>query len=144
MLTLRRASPSSADPHPQRSSSPRLSRGSMPGASCALGASGWPGHDARRGGGKKVGENVWRFRYTCVLFSFMSGATPTAERREEIAGELAECLHAAAREAQRKLLAAETTEDFASHTNSLCKLARGVRQCLAMHAKFEHGRLTGA
>jgi hypothetical protein len=42
----------------------------------------------------------------------MTDATATAERREEILGELAEWMHAAAREAQRRLLEAETTDDF--------------------------------
>ncbi len=75
------------------------------------------------------------------LFCAMSDATATAERREEILGELAEWVHAAAREAQRRLLAAETTDDFAKLTASLAKLARGVRQSILIHRKLEAERL---
>src|SRR5579871_475546 len=74
----------------------------------------------------------------------MSDATAVAERREEIAGELTEWLHAAAREAQRQLLAAESTDDFVRLTESLCKLARGVRQCLGAHVKMEERRCADA
>ncbi|MFI4949912.1 MAG: hypothetical protein ACHP7A_02615 [Caulobacterales bacterium] len=63
------------------------------------------------------------------------------ERREEILGELAEWMHAAAREAQRRLLDAGTTEDFAKLTGSLAKLARGVRQSILLHRKLEAERL---
>jgi hypothetical protein len=70
-------------------------------------------------------------------------ASPTAQRREQIAGELAEWMHAAAREAQRRLMEAETTEDFATLAATLAKLARGVRQSLALQAKFEAERLKG-
>ncbi len=71
----------------------------------------------------------------------MSDAAATAERREEILGELAEWMHAAAREAQRRLLAAETTDDFAKLTASLARLARGVRQSILIHRKLEAERL---
>ena len=74
----------------------------------------------------------------------MSDAAATAERREEILGELGEWMHAAAREAQRRLLAAETTEDFAKLTGSLAKLARGVRQSILLHRKLEAERLEAA
>jgi hypothetical protein len=74
----------------------------------------------------------------------MSDATATAERREEILGELAEWMHAAAREAQRRLLAAETTDDFVKLTGSLAKLARGVRQSILIHRKLEAERLDAA
>ena len=66
-----------------------------------------------------------------------------AERREEILGELAEWMHAAAREAQRRLLEAETTDDFVKLTASLAKLARGVRQSILMHERLESRRLEG-
>jgi hypothetical protein len=66
----------------------------------------------------------------------MSDATASSERREEILGELAEWMHAAAREAQRRLLAAETTDDFAKLTASLAKLARGVRQSILLHRRL--------
>ncbi|HLZ73454.1 hypothetical protein [Phenylobacterium sp.] len=71
----------------------------------------------------------------------MSDPTATAERREEILGELAEWMHAAAREAQRRLLEAETTDDFVKLTGSLAKLARGVRQSILIHRKLEAERL---
>ena len=71
----------------------------------------------------------------------MRDPTPTAERREEILGELAEWMHAAAREAQRRLLEAETTDDFVKLTGSLSKLARGVRQSILTHRKLETERL---
>jgi hypothetical protein len=74
----------------------------------------------------------------------MIDATPTAERREEILGELAEWMHAAAREAQRRLLEAETTDDFVKLTGSLAKLARGVRQSILIHRKLETERLEAA
>jgi hypothetical protein len=74
----------------------------------------------------------------------MSDATATAERREEILGELAEWMHAAAREAQRRLLEAETTDDFVKLTASMAKLARGVRQSILIHRKLETERLAAA
>jgi hypothetical protein len=74
----------------------------------------------------------------------MTDAAATAERREEILGELAEWMHAAAREAQRRLLEAETTDDFVKLTASLAKLARGVRQSILIHRKLEAERLEAA
>jgi hypothetical protein len=74
----------------------------------------------------------------------MSDVAATAERREEILGELAEWMHAAAREAQRRLLEAETTDDFVKLTGSLAKLARGVRQSILIHRKLEAERLAAA
>jgi hypothetical protein len=74
----------------------------------------------------------------------MNEPTATAERREEILGELAEWMHAAAREAQRRLLEAETTDDFVKLTGSLAKLARGVRQSILIHRKLETERLEAA
>jgi hypothetical protein len=74
----------------------------------------------------------------------MSDATATAERREEILGELAEWMHAAAREAQRRLLEAETTDEFVKLTGSLAKLGRGVRQSILIHRKLEAERLEAA
>ena len=74
----------------------------------------------------------------------MTDATATAERREEILGELAEWMHAAAREAQRRLLEAETTDEFAKLSASLVKLGRGVRQSTLIHRKLEAERLEAA
>ncbi|HEX3365162.1 hypothetical protein [Phenylobacterium sp.] len=53
-------------------------------------------------------------------------------------------MHAAAREAQRRLLEAETTDDFAKLTASLAKLARGVRQSILLHRRLEAERLAAA
>jgi hypothetical protein len=53
-------------------------------------------------------------------------------------------MHAAAREAQRRLLEAETTDDFVKLTGSLAKLARGVRQSILIHRKLETERLDAA
>ena len=74
----------------------------------------------------------------------LSDPTPTDERREQIVGELAEWMHVAAREAQRRLLDAETTDDFVKLTASLAKLARGVRQSILIHRKLEAERLDAA
>jgi rhamnose utilization protein RhaD (predicted bifunctional aldolase and dehydrogenase) len=74
----------------------------------------------------------------------MADATTTAERREEIVGELAEWMHAAAREAQRRLLEAETTDDFAKLTACLDKLARGARRSTLLHRKLEAERIAAA
>src|ERR1700760_3907950 len=71
-------------------------------------------------------------------------AAATAERREEILGELAEWMHAAARAAQRRLLEAETTDEFAKLAASMTKLARGVRQSILLHRKLEGERLAAA
>jgi hypothetical protein len=67
-------------------------------------------------------------------------ASATAERREEILGELAEWLHAGARDAQRRLLEAEGAEAFERYANSLCKLARGVRLSVMAQKKQEEAR----
>src|SRR5690348_2851654 len=65
---------------------------------------------------------------------------PLAERQEQILGELAEWMHAAAREAQRRLFDAETPDDFAKLTGSLAKLARGVRQSILLQRRLEAER----
>ena len=66
-----------------------------------------------------------------------------AERREQMLGELAEWMHAAAREAQRRLLEAETSDEFVKLTGSLAKLGRGVRQAILVQRKLEAERLAG-
>jgi hypothetical protein len=71
----------------------------------------------------------------------MFDAAAMGGRREEMLGELAEWMHAAAREAQRRLLDAETPDDFARLTGSLAKLARGVRQSILLQRKLEAERL---
>ena len=74
----------------------------------------------------------------------MSGLDPSSDRREQILGEVAEGLHAIFKEAQRRALEAEDNDEFVRLSGSLCKVARGVRQCLGMHAKLERDRLCDA
>jgi len=71
----------------------------------------------------------------------VSETPDSAERREQILGEVAEGLHAIFKETQRRALEAEDNDELVSLSGSLCKLARGVRQCLAMHAKLQRERL---
>jgi hypothetical protein len=56
-------------------------------------------------------------------------------------GELAEWLHAAAHKTQRMLMESEEVDEVVRLNGSLVKLARGVRQCVFMHARLETGRL---
>src|SRR5438270_4430304 len=72
----------------------------------------------------------------------MDAAAAIAGRQEQILGELAEWMHAAAREAQRRLLAAETTDEFVKLTGSLAKLGRGVRQSVLAQDRLESRRLS--
>lgn len=71
----------------------------------------------------------------------MSNATPTAERREEILGEVAEWLHSAARKTHRLLMESDDTDEVVRLGGSLTKIARGVRQCVMVHDRLETGRL---
>jgi hypothetical protein len=75
---------------------------------------------------------------------FVSETNASADRRKEILGEVAEGLHAVFKEAQRRTLAAEDNDEFVRLSGSLHKLARGLRQTLALHARFETERLDGA
>ena len=70
----------------------------------------------------------------------MPDANPIADRREQILGELAEDLALVARETKRRLMEAEDNDAFVRLSGSLCKVARGVRQCVAMHARLESDR----
>lgn len=74
----------------------------------------------------------------------MSEPHASADRREQILGEVAEGLHAVFKEAQRRTLEAEDNEEFVRLSGSLHKLARGLRQTLALHARFENDRLADA
>ena len=67
----------------------------------------------------------------------------SADRREQILGEVAEGLHAVFKEAQRRTLAAEDNDEFVRLSGSLHKVARGLRQTLALHARFEKERREG-
>lgn len=71
----------------------------------------------------------------------MAEPSPTAERREQLLGEFAEWLHATARETHRRAMAAEDAQEFAIYSNGLAKLGRGLRQTLALQARFEAERL---
>ena len=90
---------------------------------------------------KNVCEKVWRFRRPCVLFLFVHAPSPTAVRREEILGEVAEGLHMVFKETQRRAMEAEDNDAFVGLSETAVKLARGVRQCLGWHAKLERERL---
>jgi hypothetical protein len=72
----------------------------------------------------------------------MSDAT-APERCEQMLGEFAEWVHAAARETHRRLMESEAVEDFTAYTNALHKLGRGLRQALVLQKKFERERLAG-
>jgi hypothetical protein len=74
----------------------------------------------------------------------MSEANASADRREQILGEVAEGLHAVFKETQRRMLEAEDNDDFVRLSGSLHKIGRGLRQSLALHARFEKERRDGA
>ena len=71
----------------------------------------------------------------------MSAQHASAERREQILGEVAEGLHLVFKETQRRTMAAEDNDEFVALAETLTNLARGVRQCLGWHAKLERERL---
>src|SRR5947209_4579386 len=78
----------------------------------------------------------------CVLVLFME-PTPAAQRREDIAGLLAEKGLALACAVQQRALNAETPAQMAELSDSFVKVARCTRQCVALHAKLEKDRLSG-
>ena len=67
-----------------------------------------------------------------------------ADRREQILGEVAEGLHAVFKETQRRAMEAEDTDEFVRLAGALSKLGRGLRQSLALHARFETARRDAA
>ena len=73
----------------------------------------------------------------------MSAHEASAERREQILGEVAEGLHLLFRETQRRAMEAEDNGAFVGLSETAVKLARGVRQCLGWHARLERERLAG-
>jgi hypothetical protein len=73
----------------------------------------------------------------------MSDATPTAERREQMLGLLAEKTFALACAVQQRALEAETAEEMARLSLTFVKLSRSVRQSIALHARQERDRLRG-
>jgi hypothetical protein len=73
----------------------------------------------------------------------MSDAAPTAERREQILGLLAEKALALACAVQQRALEAETSEEMAQLSHAFVRLSRSVRQSIALHARQERDRLRG-
>jgi hypothetical protein len=73
----------------------------------------------------------------------MQDATPTAERREQMLGLLAEKTLALACAVQQRALAAETDEAMARLSQAFVRLARSARQSIALHARQESDRLRG-
>jgi len=67
----------------------------------------------------------------------------SADRREQILGEVAEGLYAVFKEAQRRTLDADDTDEFVRLSAALSKLGRGLRQSLALHARLEKERREG-
>jgi hypothetical protein len=74
----------------------------------------------------------------------MSDATPTAERREQMLGLLAEKTLALACAVQQRALEAETSQEMAQLSHAFVRLSRSVRQSIALHAREERDRLRGA
>jgi hypothetical protein len=73
----------------------------------------------------------------------MSDATPTAERREQMLGLLAEKTLALACAVQERALEAETAQEMAQLSHAFVRLSRSVRQSIALHAREERDRLSG-
>ena len=73
----------------------------------------------------------------------MPQTTPTAERREEMLGILAEKTLALACAVQQRALEAEGAAEMAQLSLAFVKLSRSVRQSIALHAKEERERLRG-
>lgn len=73
----------------------------------------------------------------------MPETAPTAERREQMLGLLAEKTLALACAVQQRALEAETAEEMAQLSHAFVRLGRSVRQSIALHAKEERDRLRG-
>jgi hypothetical protein len=73
----------------------------------------------------------------------MTDVTPTAERREQMLGLLAEKALALACAVQQRALEAETSEEMAQLSHAFVRLGRSVRQSISLHAKEENDRLRG-
>ena len=73
----------------------------------------------------------------------MSDPTPTAERREQLLGIVAEKTVALLCEVQQRAFEAQTAADTALLCDTLTKLARSARQSVALHGKLEKDRLRG-
>jgi len=68
---------------------------------------------------------------------------PSAERREQMLGLLAEKALALACAVQQRALEAESAAEMASLAGAFVKLSRATRQTIALHAKVEAERLGG-
>jgi hypothetical protein len=75
---------------------------------------------------------------------FVPETSASADRREQILGEVAEGLHAVFKETQRRAMEAEDTDEFVRLAGALSKLGRGLRQSLALHGRFEKTRRDAA
>lgn len=73
----------------------------------------------------------------------MSDPTPTAERREQLLGLVAEKTVALLCAVQQRALEAEAAADMALLSDTVVKLARSARQSVALHGKLEKDRLRG-
>ena len=73
----------------------------------------------------------------------MLSPTPTAERREQLLGLVAEKTVALLCEVQQRAFEAQTAADTALLCDTLTKLARSARQSVALHGKLEKDRLRG-
>ena len=73
----------------------------------------------------------------------MSDPTPSAERREQMLGLLAEKALALACAVQQRALEAESSEEMAQLSQAFVRLGRSVRQCIALHARLEKDRVGG-
>jgi len=73
----------------------------------------------------------------------MSDPTPTAERREQLLGIVAEKTVALLCEVQQRAFEAQTAADTALLCDTVVKLARSARQSVALHGKLEKDRLRG-
>ena len=73
----------------------------------------------------------------------MPDIAPTAERREQMLGLLAERALALACAVQQRALEAETSEEMAQLAQAFVRLSRSVRQSIALHAKLERDRIRG-
>jgi hypothetical protein len=73
----------------------------------------------------------------------MTDASPTAERREQMLGLLAEKTLALACAVQQRALDAETSDEMAQLSQAFVRLGRSVRQSIALHAKLEKDRMQG-
>jgi hypothetical protein len=100
--------------------------------------------DDHGGARPQIGRKSLTLAWLYVLVLFVSETSANADRREQILGEVAEGLHAVFKETQRRAMEAEDTDEFVRLAGALSKLGRGLRQSLALHARFEKERRDAA